>query len=316
LGEKYGRSPAMTALPDVSCLNALKESVIRAAEKQLDPPLGVLDDGRLGGGTIDTSAGALNVFNTSGRMSGEQPVFALYTVGESQSAEKIMESFKLNIAQAFSLDRLLDLNNNTQMTAYETSVRDRMRGDSLGAMFARQIAEVFTPVIIRSVSILHRKGMLGITDTGFVAKLRGAWAKILGKPVHVVPKAVTDAINAGLDVYEVEYISPAKRFMQSEKLQGIFTAAEFFQKMGVTPGAEEILDNVDFDDMARNVITYSGSPDTMQRLQDDIKKIRKGRAEAQQEQAKMEQIRQASEVARNAGSAAQSFGGMGGGAAQ
>jgi len=247
-------------------------------------------------------------------MTGDKPVFPLYTVGESQSAEKIMDAFKQSIMQAFSLDRLLDLNNNTQMTAYETSVRDRMRGDSLGAMFARQIAEVFTPTIVRSVSILHRKGMLGITDTGVVAALRKAWGKILGKPVHVVPPSVVAAIKEGLDVYEVEYISPAKRFMQSEKLQGIFTAAEFFQKMGVTPGAEEILDNVDFDEMARNVLNYSGSPSTIQRVGTEIKAIRKGRADAQAEQNKMEQLRQASEVARNAGSAAQAMGGgMGGG---
>jgi hypothetical protein len=105
--------------------------------------------------------------------------------------------------------------------------------------------------------------------------------------------------------------------MQSEKLQGVFTAAEFFQKMGVTPGAEETLDNVDFDEMARNVLKYSGCPEEIQRVQTEVKKIRQGRAEAQMEQAKMEQIRQASEVARNAGGAMQSMGmgagGQGGG---
>lgn len=308
IGEKYGRSPAMTALPDVLSLNALKEAVIRAAEKQLDPPLGVLDDGRLGGGTIDTSAGALNVFNTSGRMTGDKPVFPLFTIGELQSAEKLIESFKESIAQDFSLDRLLDLNNSTQMTAYETSVRDRMRGDSLGAMFARQIAEKITPTIERSVSILYRRGLLGIKEAGVAAMLRRAWGRILGKPVHVIPAAVIAAVEAGLDVYEVEYISPAKRFMQSEKLQGIFTAAEFFQKMGVTPGAEDILDNVDFDEMARNVLNYSGCPAPIQRVGTAIASIRKGRAEAQAAAAKMEQMRQASEVARNAGGAMQSMG--------
>lgn len=314
-GEKYGRSPAMMALPDVGSLNSLKEGVIRATEKQLDPPLGVLDDGRLGGGSIDTSAGALNVFNSSGRMTGDKPVFPLYTVGELQSAEKLVEAFKQSIAQAFSLDRLLDLNNQTQMTAYETSVRDRMRGDSLGAMFARQIAEVFTPIVERSVSVLYRKGLLGISDSGMVAALKKTWGRILGKPVHVIPKVVVDAINAGLDVYEVEYVSPAKRFMQSEKLQGMFTAAEFFQKMAVTPGFEMIADNVDFDAMARNVLNYTGSPSEVQRVKSQIEAIRKGRAEAQMAQAQAEQAQKMSEVARNAGSAVQAFrGGNQGGA--
>jgi hypothetical protein len=308
IGEELGRSNAMMALPDALSMNCLKEAIIRATEKQLDPPLGVLDDGRLGGGTIDTSAGALNVFNASGRMTGDKPVFPLFTVGELQSAEKLMVSFKENITQAFGLDRLLDLNNSTQMTAFETSVRNRMRGESLGAPFARQIAEVFTPTIERTVSILYRKGLLGMKDSGFIASLKTAWAKILGKPVHVIPKIVSEAIEAGLDVYEVEYISPAQRFMQSEKLQGIFTAAEFFQKLAVVPGFEAVADLVDVDATGRDVIKYSGAPSTMARVKTEVDAIRKGRAEAQMEQAKMEQMKNASEVARNAGSAAQSMG--------
>ncbi len=316
-GEEYGRSPAMTALPDVGSLNALNEAIIVATEKQLDPPLGVLDDGRLGGGTIDTSAGALNVFNSSGRMTGEKPVFTLFTVGELQSAEKLKEAFKVSIAQAFALDRLLDFNNQTQMTAYETSIRDRMRGASLGSMFSRQIAEVLTPTVERTFNILYRKGLMGVRDSGISAAVRKAWARVLGKPIMVVPKIIQEAIDAGLDVYEVEYVSPAKRFMQSEKLQGIFTTAEFFQKMGVTPGAEAILDNVDFDEMAKDVITYSGAPATIQRTTSEVQAIREGRKQAQESQAKLAAMQQASEVARNTGSAVQAISAAGqGGASQ
>jgi len=312
VGETQGRSPAMVALPDAASLNALDEAIIVATEKQLDPPLGVLDDGRLGGGTIDTSAGALNVFNSSGRITGDKPVFPLFTVGELQSAEKLKEAFKESIAQAFSLDRLLDFNNETQMTAYETSVRDRMRGSSLGGMFSRQIAEVFSPTIVRTFSIMYRKGKLGVNAAGFLAMAHKAWAKIRGTPLQIVPAAVKAAIEAGLDVYEVEYVSPAKRFMQSEKLQGIFTTAEFVQKMGVTPGAEQILDGVDFDDMLKNVIAYSGAPSTIERTESEIKAIRAGRAQAQAEMAQLEALKAKTEAARNVGSAVQAFGAAGG----
>lgn len=313
IGEEYGRSPAMVALPDASSLNALNEAIIVATEKQLDPPLYLLDDGRLGGGTVDTSAGALNVFNSSGRLTGEKPVGALYTVGELQSADKLKEAFKESIAQAFALDRLLDLNNQTQMTAFETSIRNRMRGEALGSMFSRQIAEVLTPTIERTFNILYKRGLLGVREMGVAALARRAWAKVLGKPIQIVPAVLQAAIDAGLDVYEVEYISPAKRFMQSEKLQGIFTAAEFFQKMAVVPGAEDILDNVNFDEMAKDVINYSGAPETMQRVDSEVKAIRQGRAQAQAQQAQLAAAQQMATVARDAGQAAQSFGGMGGG---
>ena len=282
IGEEYGRSPAMTALPDVNTLNALKEALIVATEKQLDPPLGVLDDGRLGGGTVDTSAGGLNVFNASGRISGEKPVFPIFTVGEMQSSEKLIEQLQRGIMQAFSLDRLLDLNNETQMTAYETSVRDRMRGNSLGALFGRQIAEVFTPVIQRTVRILFRRGMFYDSDTD-------------------IPEAVADAISRGEDVYEVEYVSPAQRYMQGEKLQGLLTTAEVISKLGVVPGAEDILDNMDWDAAARGLAMYSNAPAEILRPAEDVEAIRAGRAEAQSAQAQLNAVQQMSEAGRNTG---------------
>ena len=297
IGEEMGRSPAMTALPDAGSLNALKEAVIVASEKQLDPPLAVLDDGRLGGGVIDTSAGALNVFNASGRLTGDKPVFPLFTVGEMQSAEKLEEKFKEAIMQAFSLDRLLDLNNQTQMTAYETSVRNRMRGEALGAMFARQKMEVFTPLIERSFNILFRKGYFGPEAYG-----------------EDIPADVQAFIEAGKDVYEVEFISPAQRFMQSEKLQGIYETAEFFSKMSVVPGMEAIADNLDLDETADFVVKYSGAPIAVLRTDADRDAIREGRRQAQEAQAKLAAAQQVSEVARNAGQAQMAFQGGGGGA--
>ena len=42
--EVYGRSPAMNALPDVKVLNKMVETSLKAASKQVDPPLLVPDD--------------------------------------------------------------------------------------------------------------------------------------------------------------------------------------------------------------------------------------------------------------------------------
>ena len=45
--QKYGRSPAMNALPDVKVLNKMVETAMKAAAKQVDPPLLVPDDSML-----------------------------------------------------------------------------------------------------------------------------------------------------------------------------------------------------------------------------------------------------------------------------
>lgn len=299
--EKYGRSPAMSALPDATSLNVLSEAVLVAAEKQLDPPLGILDDGRMGGAVVDTSAHGLTVFNSSGRLTNQNPVFPLFTVGEMQTAKEMKEELKASIMQHFFLDRLLDLNNPTQMTAFETSVRNRMRGEALGSLFARQEMEVLTPLIERTFNILWRRGHLGVVQTGVGARLRAMWNQLIGSADTIVPEVVVKAAEAGVDVFEIEYISPAKRFMQSEKLQGIFTASDAIAALAaVFPG---IPDNVDSDILARDIFKYAGAPTESLRTADALKALRAQMAARQQAAEQIEAGKGVSEIARNVGQA-------------
>ena len=60
--EIYGRSPAMNALPDVKVLNKMVETALKAAAKQVDPPLLVPDDSMLS--PIRMSAGSLNYYRS------------------------------------------------------------------------------------------------------------------------------------------------------------------------------------------------------------------------------------------------------------
>lgn len=305
-GEVMGRSPAMTVLPAAINLNALDEGVIRATEKQLDPPLALLDDARLGGGVVDTSAGALNVFNSTGRLGADKPIFPLFTVGEMQSAKDLKEQLREEVMQGFFLDRLLDLNNQTQMTAFETSVRARMRGDALGSIFSREEMETLTPMIGRSFNILWRSGRLGVVETGIGAMLRKLWAKIAGSKEIQVPQAVIDAAKAGLDIYEVEYISPAKRFQQSEKLQGIFTGADAIAALeAVLPG---ISDNLNADRTAENIWRYAGAPVDCLNTKGEREDIRAKKIQRQQTADALEVAKGGSEAARNMAQARTSMG--------
>jgi hypothetical protein len=311
LDEPYARSPAMTALPDANSLDALSEAILVAAEKQLDPPLMLLDDGRLGGGVVDTSSGGLNVFNSAGRLGGEKPLQPIFTVGEMVSAEKLKEQLEKKIMQAFSLDRLLDLNNTVQMTAYETSVRDRMRGQSLGSLFARQIVEVLTPTIERTFNILYRGGHLGVVTTGVFGRVQQLWNKILGRQEMLVPPSVVAAAQFGLDVFEIEYISPAQRFMQGEKLQGVLTVADMIVLIGqLVPG---LIDNFDSDKMAEYVVKYGGAPGDVKRTVDEVTKLRAGMAAQQAAATKLEATKQMSEVGRNTAQAVASLNSNAGG---
>ena len=63
--EIYGRSPAMNALPDTKMLNTMSKVSIKAAQKQIDPPLMVPDDGFIL--PIRTVPGGLNFYRSGTR---------------------------------------------------------------------------------------------------------------------------------------------------------------------------------------------------------------------------------------------------------
>lgn len=293
LGEKYGRSPAMVAMPDILEANATREAISIATEKQLDPPLAVYDDGSLGAGTIETSAGAINVFSVSGRINNGKPIEPLYTVGELQSSYNHIETLKETINNHFYLDRLLDFNNETRMTLGEAQLRNALRGQSLGTFYARQEMEVITPLIKRTFNILLKRGLFGVLQNSYEEL---ELLKQGVRPIYI-PEVIAQRIFSGLDVYELDYTSPAKRTMQSEELQGTIEMANF--AVGVAPAIPEILDNINADEMIRRIAKLSGADEDMLKDMETVQALRKARAEQQAQLMQLEQARQQSEIGRN-----------------
>ena len=292
-GEKQGRSYGMIVLPAAVNLNSLSQDIIVGSEIQLFPPLMVLDDGRLGGAVIDTSAKGMTVVNSAGRPFQEKPIQPLHTVGEMNSAKDLKTQLIEEVMQGFMLDRLLDLNNKTMMTAYETSVRNRLRGESTGSLFSRQIMELFVPMIRRTFNILYRRGDLGDFPgvKGPGVKQRKDWIALGGKDDMIVPDAVLAAVRAGLEVYDIKFISPAQRFMQAEKLQGMMTSMD--AKLAVAAVSPEIMDGTDLDKWARDVDEFAGAPNTSQRTMDELSAYR----QAKSQRADAGDMLQAGEVA-------------------
>jgi len=310
VSEVYGRSPAMIALPAAISLNALSEGVLVATEKQLDPPLAVLDDGRLGGGVIDTSASAINVFSRAGMLGNEKPIFPLFTVGEMQSAEKLEGRLTDQIMQSFLLDRLLDLNNKTMMTAFEASIRNRLRGEASGSVFMRQMVEGITPTVRRSYNILFRRGYFGDFDgigedePGVVRRRR--WKSITGNDPLQVPNEVRKAHEAGLPLYEIHYTSPARRFMQSEKLQGIFTVMDTL--LAAAPAFPNMIHAVDERILIEQVYSLGGAPVDSLRTLDDYNKAIAAAAERANAQAALVAGKDVAQIQRDSAQARSTLG--------
>jgi hypothetical protein len=295
LGEEYGRSPGMDAAPDILESNAIWESVTIAIEKNLDPPLGVLDDGRLGAGEIDTSAGAINVFNIAGRAGEQNPVFPINTVGEIKQTVNLLERLAQNISDHFFIDRLLDFNNQVQMTLGEAQLRNRLRHNTLGSILVNQISDVFNPLIERTFNILFKQGKLGVIE----GSPEHAMALFEGKDPIVIPREVAELMARGEDVYGIEYFTPAMRIIQAEEAEGIFRAWEMAGFIGnMRPDATDVLDA---DKSLKRFTELTGAPLTIVRSQQAIDIIRDERDKQMQAAQQAEMAKAASEAARNIG---------------
>lgn len=296
LKEVYGRSPAMDALPDIQQINVVREGVDIGLEKTLDPPLVVVHDSILGNGIIDTSAGGLTVINVSGRAGERNPIEPLFTVGDVRPAENRIENLQETIANHFFIDRLLDFNNETRMTLGEAQIRNRLRNATLGTIFSRQIAEVFSPLIERTFNILLAQNELGVVRGSVEEQVIREFEN---KEPMIIPDEIARRMQAGEDVFKIEYFTPALRIMQAEEVEGIFRTLEQAAIMAAV--VPDIMDNIDSDEAIRRISNLLGAPSEILRPRAKVEEIRDNRQaqlEAQQEQ---EQLMASAEVARNVG---------------
>lgn len=203
--EKYGRSPAMAALPEIMQLNEAWEMIFVSAEKQLEPPLLVTDDGKIGIGKIDTGAMGVNVVNVSGPASSRAPIEPLFTVGSMKEMEWVTEKLGQSISDHFYIDRLLNLNNDTQMTAREALIRNAIRNSLLSSITARMISERFNPIVERSFNIMYRNNRFGYVQNS--PAHRRALAD--GKKVRLIPQSIVGLEGQSKRIYRIKYNNTA-----------------------------------------------------------------------------------------------------------
>jgi len=261
-GEEYGRCPGIEAIPSTISLNAFWELLLKSGEKKLDPALWTFDDGSFGGGTIDTSPGALNTLDGSSRIVSGPPIGIIGDPGDPGWATKVIEMLTKQVVQHFFVDRLLDLNNQTRMTLGEAQIRNELRADSLGGIYNRQIQEGLTPIIQRVNSIMIDAHEFGVAEGSDAERLVLAMGR---KPLYI-PSEVLELIEQGVEVYNIKYVSPAARVLRAEELRGIMNAWQY--AVAYNQVAPELLLRLDKDKSMTLVAELSGATDEI-RLSDE-----------------------------------------------
>ena len=150
-GEIYGRSPAMTALADIKMLQEMMKTTIKAAQKIVDPPLAVPDDGLVG--PLRTYPGGLNFIR------GEYEIRPIVTNGNIPLSLEMMQDLRNRIMSVFFVDQL-QMAGDADMTATEVMQRTEERMRLLGPILGRMQSELLGPIISRVFGIMSRNGNL------------------------------------------------------------------------------------------------------------------------------------------------------------
>lgn len=153
-GELYGRSPVMTALPDVKTANKVVELILKNASIAVTGIWLADDDGVLNPANVKLVPGSIIP-----KAVGSAGLTPLQAPGRFDVSQLVLDDLRGRIRHALLTDRLGPVAGR-KMTATEVLERSGEMTRLLGAMFGRLQAELLNPLINRAVAVLRRRGEL------------------------------------------------------------------------------------------------------------------------------------------------------------
>ena len=259
--EIYGRSPAMTALPDVKMLNEMSKTTIKSAQKQVDPPLLFPDDGFIL--PVRTMPSGLN-FYRAGTRDRIEPL----NIGANTPLGLNMEEQRRNsIRNAFYVNQLM-MQNGPQMTATEVIQRNEEKMRLLGPVLGRLQSELLKPLIDRAFALILRKNLF-----------RPAPEFLAGKDI------------------EIEYVSPLAKAQKSTELQSIMRGIEI---LGSLANVAPVFDHVNMDKLVKHLMDVVGVPQKVLKTDSEVQAERQAAQQQQEQMQQMQQLQQVAEAAGSA----------------
>ena len=259
--EQYGRSPGMNALPDVKVLNKMVENSLKAAAKQIDPPLLIPDDGMLA--PIRMSPGSINYYR-----SGSRDRIEPLNINANNTITINSENQRRDaINKMFHIDQLV-VTENRNMTATEVIQRQEEKMRILGPVLGRLQSELLSPLIVRVFNILLRNGLFMESPD------------ILQK-----------------QELKIEFVSPMALAQRGQELQSLMRGLEIFGSLAQTM---PVMDYVDENGLVKNIIDILGLPAKVIKSDAEVEEIRTQRAEQEAQQMEMQQQMAETQMAKNA----------------
>jgi len=151
-GEIYGRSPVMTALPDIKTANKVVELILKNASIAVTGIWLADDDGVLNPANIRLVPGSIIP-----KAVGSSGLTPLQAPGRFDVSNLVLEDLRARIRHTLLVDRLGPIGG-PRMTATEVVERSVETARLLGAIYGRLQTELTTPLLARAIAILGRRG--------------------------------------------------------------------------------------------------------------------------------------------------------------
>ncbi len=151
-GEIYGRSPVMSALPDIKTANKVVELVLKNASIAVTGIWLADDDGVLNPANIRLVPGSIIP-----KAVGSAGLTPLQAPGRFDVSNLVLDDLRARIRHTLLVDRL-GPTGGPRMTATEVVERSIETARLLGATYGRLQAELTTPLLLRALAILRRRG--------------------------------------------------------------------------------------------------------------------------------------------------------------
>jgi len=275
-GEKHGRSPAMTCLPDIKMINRMEDSIIEGAEQVVRPTILNPDGAALISNSRDASGKPIVIFRPGSILN-----YRLNAIAPGVKPEPFATGARVDFGQEYAESKrriiraamfndlfmvLMDQTHAKTATEVRAILHDQMR--LLGPQFGRMKVEFFDALIRINLSIMSE-----------VPQLLG------GIPLEL------------LNLANIRYTSTLALAMEYAEMTAMQDAMVF-----LSPFAEidpTVWDNFSFDEISRGIAEKMALPPRWLKPRDEVRALREARMQVQAQQMQQAMaMQQAEQMAR------------------
>lgn len=266
-GSRWGKSPSTDAMGDIMTLNQLKEAILEAAGKAIDPPQKA-EDGAIVG-DLDMDRGGLTILTD---INGLSPMDAGtdFNVAGMEVAD-LRDSIRDHYYQ-----NQLQLKESPAMTATEVSVRYELMQRLMGPTLGRQKSDKLDKILVRAFGLLYRAGRLPPVPEGLAAS-----------------------------ELDIQYTGPLPRAQHGNAAQATLTwMGDIAQLAEVYPEARDL---PDVEEAMRMIAEMRGVPAKAIRSQQELDVMRAQQKQQQQAAQMAQMAQGAGEAMKSVGEGAQAL---------